>query len=187
MSGGFFVEGDEVRPQQPRQQQQQQATRPGCTRCSSLTWNQEWLEAFGVRLCNQCKREEPLVSKTTAKQRYYVTDNDLRKLGSLRKANPHKKDWQQMHLYMQSQVEAVSHEKHGGAEGLEEHQQRLLDHKLQERIKKREGQKRKEEVEAEQRDRFKRRMEEEEARRVVAQQQALQQQIAAAVVEVEEI
>ncbi len=35
----------------------------------------------------------------------------------------------------QVQVEAVSHEKHGGVEGLEEHQQRLLDQKLQERIK----------------------------------------------------
>ncbi len=46
-------------------------------------------------------------SQTTAKQRYFVTDNDLKKLGSLRKANPHKKDWQQMHLYLQSQAGAL--------------------------------------------------------------------------------
>lgn len=39
--------------------------------------------------------------------------------------------WAAVHF----QVEAASHEKHGGAEGLEAHAQRLLDNKMQERMK----------------------------------------------------
>lgn len=42
--------------------------------------------------------------QSTAKQRYYLTDGDLKRLGFLRKPNPHKKDWQPMHLYLESQV-----------------------------------------------------------------------------------
>jgi hypothetical protein len=65
MEGGFFVEGeDEQAP--PPAQVSAQPSKPGCTRCSSLSWNQEWLEAFGVRLCNTCKREQPLISKVRA-------------------------------------------------------------------------------------------------------------------------
>lgn len=105
----------------------------GCSRCTSLSFNQEWLAAFHVALCNTCRQNEKLVSKvsgwegianvycgpflrtirqhncfrllqSTARIRYTLTDSDLKQLGSLRKANPHRKDWQPMHLYMQSQV-----------------------------------------------------------------------------------
>lgn len=40
----------------------------------------------------------------TAKELYVVTDGDLKKLGSLSKSNPHKKDWSQMRLFLESQV-----------------------------------------------------------------------------------
>lgn len=117
-----------------------------------------------------------MISKASAKQRYHVSDNDLKKLGSLRKSNPHKKDWQPMHLYMQSQVEAVSHQKHGGREGLEEYSQRLLDQKMQERIKRRESAKRKEDEETARLDRIKRRMQAEDEERLQLQQSLLAQQ-----------
>jgi hypothetical protein len=35
----------------------------GCTRCRSLSYSQEWLDAFGVVMCDRCKRDEKLVSK----------------------------------------------------------------------------------------------------------------------------
>ena len=35
----------------------------GCSRCTSLSYNQEYYKAFGVLLCNSCKRDEKLVSK----------------------------------------------------------------------------------------------------------------------------
>ena len=42
--------------------------------------------------------------QSTAKQLYLLTDGDLKKLGSVQKENPHKKEWNPMRLYMQSQV-----------------------------------------------------------------------------------
>jgi hypothetical protein len=47
-----------------------------------------------------------LWAQAAAKEQLAVTDADLRKLGSLRRPNPRHKDWQHMHLYMQSQVRA---------------------------------------------------------------------------------
>ena len=45
-------------------------------------------------------------SQSTAKQTYSVSDGNLAKLGSLRKANPHKADWTPMQLFLESQVGA---------------------------------------------------------------------------------
>ncbi|EFN56101.1 hypothetical protein CHLNCDRAFT_144686 [Chlorella variabilis] len=104
----------------------------GCSRCTSLSLNAEWHRAFGV---------------STAKQRYSLSDGDLAKLGSLRKANPHKKDWQPMHLYLESQVAAAAHAKHGGAEGLQQFQQGRLDARMQSKLKRRQEEKRREQQE----------------------------------------
>lgn len=43
-------------------------------------------------------------AQSTSRQRYSLCVGDLAPLGSLRKANPHKKDWQAMHLYLESQA-----------------------------------------------------------------------------------
>lgn len=47
-----------------------------------------------------------------------LTDGDLKKLGSISRANPRKKDWSAMRLYLQSQVSVVedldSHMQAGG-------------------------------------------------------------------------
>ena len=150
----------------------------GCSRCTSLSFSQQWAEVFGVVLCSQCQRGEPLISKvslpalssrlparssrrlpgpagyqqvlsvvrhwepaatavppwppqSTAKQRYCVTDGDLKGLGFLRKPNPHRRDFQPMQLLLESQVRAAAHAKHGGQEGVEEHARALLDAKME--------------------------------------------------------
>lgn len=210
MEGGFFLEDDNLQQGPLHSAAGPIAApehRPGCTHCSSLSWNEEWHRTFSVRLCNDCKRSQRLISKvqpgrarpcvvhttvctlckfrvhsvdtvldtewllggsvslsqlphrrpsptphtdgkdlhgknlpnssflctaararapsdqefgrcledpessfccpslqSTAKQRYHLTDVDLKPLGSLRKANPHRKDWQPMHLYLESQA-----------------------------------------------------------------------------------
>lgn len=102
----------------------------GCVYCGNLSFSQEWFQTFGVVLCNGCKAREELITKvppavscdskhakarpierattlqSTAKELYLLTDKDLKKLGSIAKANPHKKDWNAMRLYMQSQAGA---------------------------------------------------------------------------------
>lgn len=35
----------------------------GCSGCGSLSFSQEWYEAFKVLLCNRCKEHEHLISK----------------------------------------------------------------------------------------------------------------------------
>lgn len=35
----------------------------GCTKCSSLSFSQEFSDAFGVLLCATCRRKEKLISK----------------------------------------------------------------------------------------------------------------------------
>lgn len=46
-----------------RVDQYPEATDGGCSRCDSLSFNAEWLRAFAVTLCSQCKRQESLISK----------------------------------------------------------------------------------------------------------------------------
>jgi XPA protein C-terminus len=57
--------------------------------------------------------------QATAKASFLLSDADFKKLGFITKANPHKKDWSAMKLYLQRQVEELSHQKHGGEDGLE--------------------------------------------------------------------
>lgn len=66
-----------------------------------------WLNTFGVRLCETCKREEKLIAKGQAKEAFLLTDRDLLRLGTLTKTNPQHKSWKPMQLYLQSQVDFV--------------------------------------------------------------------------------
>ncbi|KAK9831261.1 hypothetical protein WJX74_009799 [Apatococcus lobatus] len=81
--------------------------------------------------------EESLISKGTAKQEWLLTDGDMRKLGSITKENPHKKEWSAMRLYLLSQVEKRSMEKHGDLDGLEAEKQRQLHARLDARKRQR--------------------------------------------------
>ncbi|KAK9828674.1 hypothetical protein WJX72_001467 [[Myrmecia] bisecta] len=127
----------------------------GCSGCNSLSFSQEFYDAFNVVLCNQCKQDEQLISKSTARQSYLLTDTDLKKLGSIGKQNPHRKEWNAMRLYLQSQVEELSYTKYGGAEGLEVERERQLTARLDARMKKRTQAARKDNEEAEKLDRIK--------------------------------
>jgi hypothetical protein len=113
-------------------------------------------------LCNQCRRDEKLISKSTAKQTYQLTDGDISKLGSVKRANPHRKDWQPMRLYLESQVREIAYTKHGGAEGIEARARAVLDAKLQTRLRKRQEEKHKEQQESDRLKRIRKKIEERE-------------------------
>ena len=76
-----------------------------------------------------------MLAQSTAKQQYGLTDGDLKKLGSLRRSNPQRKDWHPMQLFLEAQVKEASQLKHGGTEGVEERQRARLDQRLQDRLK----------------------------------------------------
>ena len=50
------------------------------------------------------KKLDCSIIQSAAKEIYMLTEGDLKKLGSISRANPHKKDWSAMRLYLQSQV-----------------------------------------------------------------------------------
>ncbi|GIL66005.1 hypothetical protein Vafri_19648 [Volvox africanus] len=88
----------------------------GCEHCGNLSFSSEWFKAFGVVLCNQCKRDEALVSKSNAMAQYCLTEKDLRGLGCITKDNPQQKNWSAMKLYLRRQVEERARRKHGDLE-----------------------------------------------------------------------
>lgn len=100
-----------------------------CAECGSLELDFQFLEVFDVRVCGQCRDKMPekysLLTKTEAKEDYLLTDPELRDpdlLRRLEKPNPHKREWNNMHLFLRFQVEAYafSERKWGGAEKLDE-------------------------------------------------------------------
>lgn len=44
----------------------------GCSKCSSLTFSEEFSKSFGVLLCNQCRRSESLISKVRARALHHM-------------------------------------------------------------------------------------------------------------------
>lgn len=130
----------------------------GCTVCGNLSFSQEWYKAFGVVLCNGCKAQEELIPKSTAKQLYLLTDGDLKKLGSVQKENPHKKEWNPMRLYMQSQVEEASYKKYGGFDGVQEARRQQLDAQAATRVKRKAAEAKKESTQDARMDNIKRKI-----------------------------
>lgn len=142
---------------------EEQPPEEGCSRCGALTFNQEWLQHFGVALCNTCKHDERLMTTTAAKQQFRLTDGDLRKLGSIRRENKKNSAWQPMRLYMQSQVERAANAKYGGPGGVEARRLEVLDAQMEARKRRKDEEQRRSEREAEVRRRVQQRMREEHA------------------------
>lgn len=46
----------------------------GCDGCGAPTFNSAWFHAFGVVLCEPCRRGEQLLAKGAAKATYLLTD-----------------------------------------------------------------------------------------------------------------
>lgn len=46
----------------------------GCNACGCPSFNAAWSAAFGVQLCESCRRGEPLIAKGQAKEAFLLTD-----------------------------------------------------------------------------------------------------------------
>eukprot|EP00890_Picochlorum_soloecismus_P005771 jgi/Picsp_1/6195/NSC_03549-R1_xeroderma pigmentosum group a len=112
----------------------------GCQKCPSLSFCDDLYKTFGIFLCNTCRKNEKLISKSTGKQKYLLSDNDLRNAPCLKRANPHRKDWQPMKLYLESHLQGIAFEKYGGQEGLEKEARGRVSRKLEARLKEKETQ-----------------------------------------------
>jgi DNA repair protein len=108
-----------------------------CTECGSDAYNAAFLEAFGHTVCNSCKDEQfPMVTKSTAKEKYLCTDKQLGTLKFISRKNPQKPTWAAMILFLRADVEKFMEEKFGDEEGLEAEKKKRSLKQLEQRIAK---------------------------------------------------
>ena len=102
-----------------------------CIECGDAGCLIQFQETFGIHVCKACaaaQEKYKLLTKTTAKEEYLVTDSDLQSLGFISRKNPRKDAWGPMHLYLRAQVEEIAIVRHGNLAGMEAARtQRLAD------------------------------------------------------------
>lgn len=79
---------------------------------------------------------------------FLVSDADLKKLGSMEKENPTRKDWGKMRLYLASQVEKIALRRHG-RDGIDEARAVAIRTRVDRRQRKREREEEEERAEEE--------------------------------------
>lgn len=92
----------------------------------------KYQEAYGVSLCFHCRKGDgyALLTRTDAKSKYLLNDEDLKPLGHITKPNPTRNYPRHMYLYLEKQVVELAHRKHGGEEGIEAAKQRQIDRRI---------------------------------------------------------
>eukprot|EP00878_Enallax_costatus_P007711 GHUV01008072.1.p1 GENE.GHUV01008072.1~~GHUV01008072.1.p1 ORF type:complete len:178 (+),score=56.33 GHUV01008072.1:410-943(+) len=108
-----------------------------CYHCKKASINADYRQAFGINICNQCTSLEPVISKSTAKATYLLSEADLSSLGALQRSNPRHKEWTPMKMYLVSQVESVAVAKHGSLEAVTQQKQQKVRDKIEDRAKRR--------------------------------------------------
>ncbi|KNC78197.1 hypothetical protein SARC_09367 [Sphaeroforma arctica JP610] len=104
--------------------------RKTCKDCGKVFYTSYLEKNFGINVCDQCKRIDKakddvygLVTKTTAKKEYLLTDGDLENrdysLRFVTMANPGGSHFAPMKLYSRLQVEEISFKRFGGEVGLD--------------------------------------------------------------------
>jgi DNA repair protein len=87
-----------------------------------MSFNMAIQKAFDICICNACRKEHAkydMMTKTTAKTEYLLSDTDIAPLKYLERKNPRKQAWGMMKLYMKTDVVVVAQKKYGSMEGVE--------------------------------------------------------------------
>lgn len=97
-----------------------------CKVCASLELDGFLLYNYQIKVCEKCRQQYPerfgLVVKTDAKERFLLTDEELRdsqKLPHINRSNPKKSTWSDMQLFVLEQVEQFALEKWSTLEEIE--------------------------------------------------------------------
>ncbi|KAI5124445.1 hypothetical protein M0805_008329 [Coniferiporia weirii] len=116
---------------------------PKCADCGSVDIDHTFRKVFRYLVCNKCKNNNPekysLLTKTECKEDYLLTDAELRDsdlMPHLLKANPHKSTYNNMMLFLRSQVEEFAWKKWGSPEALDAEFERRTAEKKKKRSKK---------------------------------------------------
>jgi len=86
-----------------------------CIECSALAHHVAYYKAFGIGVCNSCQKEFPsrykLITKSSAKSEYFLSDSELANLKFMLKPNPSKGSWSSMKLFRLFEVMKIVREK----------------------------------------------------------------------------
>lgn len=145
--GGTFVDSEGVAPSpwsregigQDVERALMETSTSNCEGCGSLSVIRNFQEVYGVGVCTLCRKEPKykLLTRTEAKAKYLLQDEDLKPLGRIEKPHPNKMYPRPMQLYLHKQVERVAWIKHGGEEGIETAKQKQMDRRIEKSTAKR--------------------------------------------------
>lgn len=92
-----------------------------CSYCKIPDIDQQMKRLFNIICCNSCRRTElKFITKTTCKNDYLISEEELRQFKHVDLPNPRKESWNDMQLFLKSQIEEYALERYGTLEKIEE-------------------------------------------------------------------
>lgn len=112
-----------------------------CSECHTLAYNVPYYKAFNTLVCNSCQSTHPatykLITKSTSKAQYLLSDADLTNLKFLLRPNPTKGSFANMKLYRKADVLAVVDRRYGSEMAMEEEKRRREVERIEKEVVKR--------------------------------------------------
>ncbi|ELA42783.1 DNA repair protein [Vittaforma corneae ATCC 50505] len=91
-----------------------------CMHCGRVPLDYEVKNVFDISVCTSCSRTElKFITKTKCLQDYLLTPDELKQFKYLTRPNPHKNTWNDMQLFIESQIQEFAVGKHGKLETIE--------------------------------------------------------------------
>lgn len=88
-----------------------------CSFCASVPVSAELQRVFGLAVCRACSYARlSFVTKTDARNNFLLTEDDLAALPHLERRNPHRTAWNDMHLFLRTDIERVAVARYGSLE-----------------------------------------------------------------------
>ncbi|RZF44736.1 hypothetical protein LSTR_LSTR000688 [Laodelphax striatellus] len=145
--GGFLIEDGESEGKKRKVEEMPEplkdSDRPNCEECNEKFGASFLLQNFNYPVCDNCRDNEErhsLITRTDAKNEFFLKDCDLDKrepiLKFILRKNPHNSHWGDMKLYLRLQIEKRAIEVWGSEEEIEKEAERREEKKIISKTKK---------------------------------------------------
>lgn len=123
--GGFLSDSDTEEKTTQKIGEEQSISLPRykndcCMYCKIIPVVYEIKKEFGILICSSCSRSKlKFITKSTAKNSYLLTEEEISEYRFLTRPNPHKGSWNDMHLYLENQIVEFALKKHGSISNIQ--------------------------------------------------------------------
>lgn len=122
--GGFFLENEDQKKKNVLQEELSIKLpikdNIQCKFCSGIPIDVEIKKIFEMNVCSSCSRTElKFITKTKCITEYLLTSDELKQFKYLSRPNPHKGTWNDMQLYLESQIVEFALEKYDSLQNIE--------------------------------------------------------------------